>query len=682
MHSTLHRVLLLTACLLSPSVHAEGQSQLLNMGFEQLLEVEVSTAARKEQSLSRTAAAVTVITRDEIRRSGARSLPEALRLAPGVAVAQIGPAKWSISIRGFSGRLANKLLVLIDGRSLYTPIHSGVYWELHDLLLDDVERIEVVRGPGATLWGSNAVNGIINVITRHSAHTQGGLVELDAGSENREASARWGGAAGSDSHFRVYGKAREGDGFESRDGHSRMDEDFDGERAGFRADWISGATDQFNLQGDLGRLRQDQVYDTVESDLPPTYRRRFHDQVKAQTANLLGKWQHSLAADSDLRLQFYADYYSHESDLWQEDVTTIDVDFQHHSAWASRHDVVWGLGYRYVDYEFTGNPRYISTDPQEDGMSTFSAFVQDEINLLRDSLWLTLGTKVEHNELTGTEWQPNARLLWTPNERHSVWASVARAVRTPSIGERDANTNLYVLPPGSPRNPAPLPIVAVIAGNPEYGSESLLAYELGYRVSVNPALTLDSALFYNDYDNLLATRIGSPGYGPGYIQAPLNPVNGMEGRNYGLELSADWRPTETWRIQPTVSLLYSDYRITSNDGSIEPGGPAHREGTDPQWQVGLRAGWSPRHDLDLDMWWRSVGRLKNIQTWAPGAGITEIDAYSTLDVRLAWRPSKDLELALIGKNLLAPSHLEAVEELWTIPVEVPRSAMATFRYRF
>ncbi len=398
---------------------------------------------------------MTVITRDEIRRSGARSLPEALRLAPGVAVAQIGPAKWSISIRGFSGRLANKLLVLIDGRSLYTPIHSGVYWELHDLLLDDVERIEVVRGPGATLWGSNAVNGIINVITRHSAHTQGGLVELDAGSENREASARWGGAAGSDSHFRVYGKAREGDGFESRDGHSRMDEDFDGERAGFRADWISGATDQFNLQGDLGRLRQDQVYDTVESDLPPTYRRRFHDQVKAQTANLLGKWQHSLAADSDLRLQFYADYYSHESDLWQEDVTTIDVDFQHHSAWASRHDVVWGLGYRYVDYEFTGNPRYINTDPQEDSISTFSAFVQDEINLLRDSLWLTLGTKVEHNGLSGTEWQPNARLLWTPSERHSAWASVAaEAIGVCVIGRlgvakalgKAANSNLMGRP--------------------------------------------------------------------------------------------------------------------------------------------------------------------------------------------------------------------------------------------
>ncbi len=340
---------------LAAALQLQAGQELLELGFEQLMDVEVSTATRKEQPLSQTPAAAYVITGEDIRRSGAGSIPEALRLAPGVAVAQISAGKWSVSMRGFSGRFANKLLVLIDGRSIYTPVFSGVYWEVHDLPLADIERIEVIRGPGATLWGANAVNGIINIITRHSSASQGGLADLRVGDERQTAAFRWGGELGQQASLRLYAKGERRDGFDALAG-GVYDDGYERRQLGFRSDWSGGGTDQFTLQGDLIRLDQDQAYTLPDLTNPPAYRTRVQDRAEVEAGNLLARWERSLAVDSDIRVQAYWDRYDRRDLTRREQVDTFDLDLQHHFSVGSRHALIWGLGYRYSRNRIEGQP--------------------------------------------------------------------------------------------------------------------------------------------------------------------------------------------------------------------------------------------------------------------------------------------------------------------------------------
>ncbi len=658
------------------------------MDLEALMDVEVTTAARKEQTLARTPAAAFVINRDDIRRSGAQSIPEALRLAPGVEAAQIRPGSWSVTIRGFAGRFANKLLVLVDGRSVYTESFGGVYWDMQDLLLDDIERIEVIRGPGATLWGSNAVNGVINIITRHSSDTRGGVVELRAGDARSGVGGRWGGALSEGGDYRVYFKADREAAHDALDGGD-TDSGFSRAQLGWRADWRGNARDHFTLRGDLLRTRQDIPFLFPALDSPPLYSERVDHRARNRDASLVGRWERSLAVDSEFILQVALNSYRRDEYAYDYERQILDLDFQHRFNAADNHDVVWGLGYRYSTDRIDYLSRYTydnTVDPylgsghgtMSKALMTFSGFIQDDIGLIDDRLRLTLGTKVEHTEFTGLEWQPNARLLWTPDPDQTLWASVARAVRTPTRADRDVGAFSVVMPPQGAKPPVQLGL----RGNPGFDAEALWAYELGWRAQLADGFSLDLALYYNDYDDLREATPLPPAFYADHVDQLGRLVNGVSGHSRGVELAADWHPAPGWRVQLSYNHVVNELRP---DRPRSPNGISLAElynHSSPSRQLSLRAGWTPRSDLDLDLWLRAVDEVPLIGVFGTLGEPFGIDGYVALDARLAWRPNKDLELSLVGRNLLDSSHGEYADETWSVPLAVPRSVMAGLSVTF
>ncbi len=423
------------------------------LSLEELMDVEVTSVSKRPQRLADAAAAIFVITQEDIRRPGATNIPELLRMVPGVEVARIDANKWAVSVRGFNARFSNKLLVLIDGRSVYSPLFSSVFWDIHDLVLEDIERIEVIRGPGATMWGANAVNGVINIITRSAKDTQGALLSGGGGTEQRAfGTARYGGRIGDNLYYRGYVKAAKLDDGALASGDDGAD-GFHQSRSGFRLDWEPRDEDTLTLAGDLYRL-DNGTTDASHPLFVPPYLSTWDDRGKAEGGSILANWSRHLSADAGL--------------CGSADV--IEADLQHDFSPLSGHRLVWGLGYRYT-HTASDSTLYMRPSPANRSESLFSAFVQDEISLITDQLSLTLGSKFEHNDASGFEVQPTARLLWTPSPNHSLWAAVSRAVRTPSVSERDADLTAVVIPPGTPENPGPLPVEVALVGNDAIDSE-------------------------------------------------------------------------------------------------------------------------------------------------------------------------------------------------------------------
>ena len=423
---------------------AESESDLTELSIEDLMEQKVTSVSKTEQAFSDTAAAVFVVTQDDLRRSGVTNIPEALRMVPGVQVARIDSNKWAITARGFNGRSANKLLVLIDGRSIYTPTFSGVYWETQDLVLEDIERIEVIRGPGASVWGANAVNGIINIITKHAEDTQGGLVSLTAGDEERViAGVRYGGRLGEQGYYRIYGKHFERDGLVDESGRDAGD-DWDLTRGGFRVDWAPSASDTVMAQGDVYDGDIDQNF-TVPSISSPTGGQRVLESGDASGGSLLARWEHLQSLASRVSVQFYYERFRRNDTFQNERRDTFDFDFQHELALTMRQEFIWGLGYRLSSDHIT-DAELVSVSPEERDLNLFSAFLQDRISLFDDHLELTLGTKLEYHTFSGWEYQPNVRTIWKPHRNHRLWASFSRATRTPSRGEIDGDIRLLGIP--------------------------------------------------------------------------------------------------------------------------------------------------------------------------------------------------------------------------------------------
>jgi len=576
---------------------------LKNMSLEQLMAIEVSSVSRRAEHLSETASAIQVITRDDIRRSGATRLPEALRLATNLEVDQLDASQWAISARGFNSPLANKLLVLIDGRSVYSPLFAGVFWDEQDVLLEDVEQIEVISGPGATAWGANAVNGVINITTRSAKETQGLLVVGGGGTELHGLGAvRYGAAIGSRAHVRVNGKVWDRDGTTLPSGQD-LPNGLTLGQGGFRLDWDVSAKDVVTLQGDLYEDHWDQTLPTA---------------VIARGSNVIGRWSRRLAESSDLKVQVYADRVHRKVPGADDDVLhTYDLDVQHHIVPGPRHDVVWGVGYRLVKDDF--GPGNVAFDPRRKSLETFSGFAQDEV-AVEDRLHLTLGAKVEHDPYTGFEVQPSARLAWKATAQQTVWSAVSRAVRTPSRFDRD-----QVALPG-----------------PDFHSEELVAYELGYRAQATQRLSLSVAAFYHDYDDL---RTVEPATSPGGAHLALG--NGQEGESYGLELVARYRPTDWWQLQ----LGHTELRveIRPKPGSADQSFGA-AEAADSKHHFSLRSSFDLPSRLELDAGYRYVSRLTNPMLDTPG--------YSELDLRLGWTPVPRLEVSITGQNLLHDRHLE------------------------
>lgn len=630
--------------------------ELKRLSVEELLDVDVTSVSKYPEKLSEAAAAVAVLTQDDIESSGVTSIPEALRLVPGLDVARADAHTWAISSRGFNDIFANKLLVMIDGRTVYTPLFSGVFWEIQDTMLEDIDRIEVVRGPGATLWGANAVNGVINIITKSARDTQGLLISAGGGTEDRGfTSIRYGVKVNDEAFLRVYAKYFDRDESVLSNGDDAHDE-WNMYRGGFRLDWDPTPQNSFTLQGDIYSGQEDETY------LVPTFAPPFSTTISSTDnvagGNLLGRWTHNFAADSVLTLQAYYDRTVRNTPIFGEDRDTGDVDLQHRFTLGEIQEIIWGLGFR-VTHADIKNSLNVSFFPRDRTLALYSAFVQDEITIIPERVRLAIGSKFEHNDFTGFEAQPSARALWTPGHSQTIWASISRAVRTPSEAESDVRLN--------PAPPVPLPPgLLTIFGNPEMESEQLLAYEIGYRVQPITALRLDLTAYYNDYEDL---RTIEPIF-PGPV-SPSRVSNKLSGDAYGTEISATAQVTKQWRIQSSYSYWQADLQL--DRGSHDRNTVMIDEGSSPHNQFFIRSildvGWNVEFDSTL----RYVDVLP----------FPKIPSYVTLDVRLAWSPLKNLEIAIVGQNLLDDRHPEfAPTFIGTQQSEVQRSVYGKVVWRF
>ena len=538
-----------------------------DISLEDLLGTEVTSASRKAERLHEVAAAVFVITRDDIERSGATNLPEALRLAPGVNVASLANNRWAVSVRGFNDRFSNKLLVLMDGRSIYSPLFSGVVWEDQDTLLEDIDRIEVVRGPGAAMWGANAVNGVINIITRRARDTEGDLLVAAAGSEERALLAfRHGGEAGN-GHFRVWGKAFKRDQSFTTDGHTGNDY-WQAGRIGFRGDWHMGSDQRLMLSGQMYSSPTGDRWNLADLGSPLSVN-LIDRRQGGKGGHLLGRNEWTLANGSQAALQAYIDVSSIElQTAFKEDRTTVDLDFQHRLLLGQDHDLIWGLGYRY-SRDRMNSTGIIVAQPSSRAFTLASAFVYDDITLLPNTLRLMLGLRIEDNSFTGVEPLPNVRLMWAPSDSQSLWASVARAVRTPSRAELDGEVIFSVTPPGAAGNPTPLPLLTRnIPDDHKLQNETVLAYELGYRHQFSASLSTDIAAFYNQYGDLRSAMLGTQQIAferSPYLIQNIVPDNSIQAHTHGFEISMDWYPRPWWRIQPNYSYLRLDATAKTGD---------------------------------------------------------------------------------------------------------------------
>ena len=668
---------------------AEGDD-ISELDLAQIMQIKVTSVSRREEKLGRAAAAVTVLTSEDIRRSGASSLAEVLRLVPGVQVARFGTAGWAVSARGFNAAFANKLLVLVDGRSVYTPRYAGVNWSMQEVPLEDVDRIEVIRGPGSALWGSNAVNGVINVITRRADQTPGGLLALGTGTLDRfVGTVRYGGALTEDVHGRVYGRGFHRQGFDLEDG-TDSGERWSQARTGFRLDGRASDASRWMLQGDYQEGRETEVAAEIvgEGDTLDTV--LIRPEKVAREGHVLARWTRTFSDRSEIVVQAYVDHLEREGITSAELRDTVDLDLQHDWTWYDDQRLVWGLGYRLMlDRQKDVVATQTRFDPPERDQQLVTGFVQNETELLDRSVRLILGTKVEHNDYTGFEVQPTARLSWTPDDTSTIWAAVTRAVRIPSRVDRDSSIEqpvLFDLVIG----PFELPLFPVFQANPAFEAEDLLAVELGVRYVPTSVLSFDVAAFAHRYDDQLSFELLASGAEAveGFFEAilglaePPYPIpftlgNELDVETAGVELAVRWDVTEAWRLTGSYSYLHID--VERDPGSFDvfatelllAGGPEHqgflRSTLDLPWQLEVDATLYVTGEIEA----RTLARRPAIPAHARG------------DLRVGWRPRDDLELSVLGQDLFESDHPEGATTFLGRPiVEVPRRVSGRVTWSF
>ncbi len=650
-------------------LRARGQSEpppqdLTAIELEQLMETRVTSVTKREQTVANAAQAITVITQEEIRRSGVETLADALRLAPGLDVAQISSNQWAVSARGFNGRFANKLLVLIDGRTVYTPLFSGVFWEDQDTLLEDVERIEVIRGPGAAIWGANAVNGVVNVITKRAGQTQGLLAAAGGGSHDRAfGRVRWGGVLSPWTSYRVYLKGFARDAFEDAAGNDAGDR-WREARGGFRLDWARGA-EAATLSGDLFSGSLDERFALAK--LSPPYVESVASSGSVGGGDLLGRFRHAFSPDSDLETQVSWGRTRRNDAVHEEGRDTVELDVSHRLAIGERHEVVWGLGYRATKDDIRGSFT-IAFYPSGRRDDLFSGFAQDEITIVPRRLRLTLGTKLEHNDYTGFEAQPDVRLLFTPSASASIWAAVSRAVRTPSRFEQTARIGLAVTPSET------LPVATTVFGDPAFRSETVVAYELGTRGRVLPWLSLDAALFYDVYRRLRTFEAGTPELEtsplPPHIVFPLRPANLMYGDARGVEIAATAEAAPGLKISASYTFLHVNLAL--EPGSADATSSTNTARDAPEHQAQLRVAWDPAPKLKADGALFYLDRVIN----------QSVPSYFRFDARLAYAPSDALELSFSGFDLIGPPHAEVGPSFLVSPSFLTRRVIGKLACKF
>jgi iron complex outermembrane recepter protein len=610
------RLLAAVVCLAAGGVSASAQTapsqprpaDLKALSIEELMEVDVSVAGRRTERVADAAAAVSIISREDIRRSGVNSLPEALRLANAMFVGRASNGTWAISPRGFATETSNKLLVMIDGRSIYSPLFSGMFWDEHDLVLEDIDRIEVVRGPAAALWGANAVNGVINIVTRHASQTRGALVSVRTGNvERASASARYGADLGRRGAYRVFSRYTYRDQARLATGEPAGDEWSFG-HAGFRLDFEG--LHELSAQGQIYVGRRGQF---------------IGDDINMGGGHLLGAWRRRLAPDSDLSVQVYFDRrHRRVPPTFEEWRNTFDAELQHRFTAGGRHQLVLGAGYRLTSDDTVPTPG-LAFVPEDRSWSLLSGFVNDQVLLVPDRLMLTLGVRVDRSEFTGAEVQPTARLRWTPGRPHTLWAAVSRAVRTPSRLDRD--TRVFA---GG---------VLVSAGSDGFRAENVVAWEAGYRLRPMPNLVVDLATFRNRYHDLRSREI-FPGQSPQLVVG-----NTLRARSSGLETVVSYQPVPALRT--FLSYTFFDLESSRAPGSRDLAGIAP-EANDPRHFVAFRWTTDVSPNVEIDGALRRIGALP----YAP------IPAYTEGHLRLGWRVAPDWEVSFIGRDLLHERHVE------------------------
>lgn len=623
------------ACLFAAQLSAQmvlSPRELKKLSVEELMNIEVTLVSRVPEKLTEAASAIQVITGEDIRRSGATHVAEALRLAPNLQVSQLNASVWIISARGFNNIFSNKLLVMIDGRTVYTPLYGGVLWEQQNVLLEDVERIEVVSGPGGTLWGANAVNGIINIVTKGAKGSQGLYASAGGGTFLRNAAAlRYGGKLGEKAHFRVYGQHFNRDATELPNGTKNSDA-WRMSQGGFRLDVDASVKDAVTVQGEY--------YDGT--------RKTAQKASPLNGQNLLARWSRTLSDRSNMILQLYYDrYYREDAPTASYDkMTTVDADFQHRFGLGKKQTLVWGAGYRYVkdDANFSSTAG-AGIVPRFKRLDLFTAFVQDEIRLT-NTLRFVAGTKLLHNVYSGWEWQPSARLAWM-NPKSTLWAAASRAVRTPSRFDVD-----YFLP----MNPQP-PNVPSVAGGPNFVSEKVYAYELGYRLQPNPSSSFSIATFYNIYRDVYSVEAK-----PGTLTYQIQ--NGSEAESWGAEIAGSYHLHKNWRLR--AGYTYFDKDIKAKPGRVFD--PRYL-GNDVKNQVMVQSILDLPGRFQFDV----VGRY--LDGLAKSFATADVPAYWTFDARLAYT-LKGFELAVMGQNLKQKNHTEFGT------FNLPRNVFAKLSARF
>lgn len=636
------------AAILTTSIAAAQTTEdLRRMSLSDLLNIKVTTPSRMPEPAGTVPAAIFVITQEDIRRSGATSIPEALRLAPGVQVSRISAGTWSIGIRGFSDRLSRSMLVLIDGRAVYSPLFAGTYWETQDTVMTDIDRIEVIRGPGGTLWGANAVDGIINIITKATKDTQGLMVTAVAGSEDRAGgSVRYGGQVG-DGTYRAYAK-----GFDRGPEFHPDGQNYDGWRAGqagFRSDLTFSNSRALTIQGDAydGRLGE---HATLPLYTPPY---SFSTNVNAPLSggNVLARFSAPAGSKSDIQIQTYFDRTSRDEIPVAETRNTFDVDFQQTWRRWARQTAVWGAGYRVSGDSITAQAP-TAFEPASRTDSLYTVFAQDEFVVVPDRWRVTAGAKLEHNDYSGFEVQPSVRALWTPASSTTFFAAITRAVRTPSRVETDYTTTSLV-------SAGALPTFVRLVPNPDFVAEKLVAYEIGYRGQPTSRVSVTVSTFYNRLTDTLSTElltafVENDGVNPRRLILPVDFANGLHGSSYGGELTADARPAPWWRL--TANYSYLNVQMTKNPGSKDVSQERRYEGLIPHHTTQLGSSFDLSKAWSVDWLFRYVSALP--------AG--PVPGYNASTLRLGWAVTPRLELSIVGQDLFASHHLE-----WPAPADGP-----------
>jgi iron complex outermembrane receptor protein len=655
---TIASPLVVAALLCGPSATFAQQVDLSTAGLEDLMKVEVTSVSKKEEQLFRAPSAIYVLTRSDIRRSGAMSIPDLLRLVPGLSVAQIDSSEWAVTSRGFNNLLSNKLLVLVDGRSVYNPVFSGVYWDIQTLPLEDIDRIEVIRGPGATVWGANAVNGVINIISRETSDTQGGYVTSGGGSlEQGFGSLRYGGRLGTKSYYRVYGRYSDHGQTKTAGSSSNAGDRWRLAQGGFRADLKLSPADSLLLSGNVSSATIGQIsvqpiaVNSNELTSVPT---------NAIARSAVSSWTHKRSPRSSMTLTASFSEGRRQSSWLTAQYSTGDIDFQHRFSPARRHDLVWGVGQRFWTDREDGT-FMVSFTPNHDRGFLTNAFIQDEMTI-GPRLNLTVGSKLEHDSVSGFNLQPNARLSWTPTSAQNIWAAVSRAVRAPSRVDLNIRVNYATF-----QGPSDLPIVLSTFGNPAFRPEHETAYEVGYRTVLPSRIQVDTTAFYSIYHDLrrnVPFTFVETAPGPPHLVVASRFENDARATTSGVETAARWTLLPSWRLDAAYSWFTADFGANDAGNQKNAASPAH------QWRFasGNNLPWSLRFDLN-------VFRVGSLAAFS-------IPAYTRVDERLYHQFSPQLSLGIVGQNLLDARHQEFGTTVGAIAREIPRSAYLRLTWQF